>query len=90
LTGGQILSVSIDPNDGGATRVEGGHASSILSAGYIGSSILGGIFILASFDTLAAKIMSFIIGFGLLMPLSLVRDKLLVTSSSWALFTEAA
>jgi hypothetical protein len=90
LTGGQILSVSIDPNDGGATRVEGGHAPSILSAGYIGSTILGAIFVLASFDTLVAKIMSFIIGFGLLMPLSLVRDKLLVTPSSWALFTEAA
>lgn len=78
LTGGRILSVSIDPNDGGATRVEGGHAASILSAGYIGSTIMGAIFILASFDTLVAKIMSFFIAFGLLMPLSLVRDKLTI------------
>ena len=81
LTGGRILSVCIDPNDGGATRVEGGHAPSILAAGYIGSTIIGAVFILASFDTLVAKIMSFFIAFGLLMPMSLVRDKLYVYSS---------
>lgn len=76
LTGGRILSVCIDPNDGGATRVEGGHAPSILAAGYTGSTIIGAVFVLASFDTLVAKIMSFFIAFGLLMPMSLVRDKL--------------
>lgn len=31
---------------------------------------------LGGFDTLVAKIMSFILGLGLIMPLVLVRDKL--------------
>jgi len=78
LTGGRILSVSIDPTDGGATRVEGGHPPSILTAGYVGSTILGCLFVLASFDTLIAKVMSFIIGFGLIMPCVVVRDKLTI------------
>lgn len=76
LTGGRILKVTIDPFIGGATIVEGGHPYIILSAGYIGSTLLGGIFILAGFDTLVAKIMSFVLGVGLVMPLVLILDKL--------------
>ncbi|KAG9056937.1 hypothetical protein FS842_009140 [Serendipita sp. 407] len=41
LTGGTILSISIDPNLGGACEMEGGVASIILSAGYLGSLGLG-------------------------------------------------
>jgi hypothetical protein len=78
LTGGTILRVSIDPLVGGATIVEGGHPAIILSAGYIGSTLFGGVFILAGWDTLVAKIMSFVIGIGLICPLVLVRDKLCV------------
>ncbi|KAF8270674.1 hypothetical protein EI94DRAFT_1698652 [Lactarius quietus] len=43
---------------------------------FIGSSILGGLFILGGFDTLVAKILSFVAGVGFIAPLSLVRDKL--------------
>ena len=83
LTGGTILSLTIDPVLGGCTRVEGGHPPTILSAGYIGSALLGGVFILGGFDTLVAKIESFILGIGLLIPLVLVRDKTLVHHSSF-------
>lgn len=38
LTGGKILKVCIDPMQGGATIVEGGHPHVILPAGYIGST----------------------------------------------------
>lgn len=39
---------------------------------------------MAGFDTLVSKVMSFIIGLGLLLPLVLVRDKLCVFFySSW-------
>ena len=58
LTGGTITRITIDPNLGGCTLVDGGHPASILSAGYIGSTIIGGIFVLASWDTLMAKICS--------------------------------
>jgi len=76
LSGGRILKITIDPRVGGATIVEGGRPAFILSAGYIGSASLGGVFVLAGWDTLVAKVMSFVLGIGLIMPLALVRDKL--------------
>ncbi|KAM5532351.1 hypothetical protein V8D89_013945 [Ganoderma adspersum] len=78
LTGGSVLKVSIDPDAGGATIVSGGHPPTILAAGYVGSTIFGGLFIMAGFDTLVSKIMSFVIGIGLVAPLALVRNKLCV------------
>ena len=76
LTGGTILSVSIDPNLGGCTRVEGGYPSIILTAGYFGSTVVGAAFTLGGWDTLVAKVLSFIYGIGLICPIILVRDKL--------------
>ncbi|KAF8184428.1 hypothetical protein BJ912DRAFT_1043686 [Pholiota molesta] len=64
------------PHVGGATIIEGGSPGFTLSAGYIGSMLLGGTFMLAGWDTLVAKIMSFVLGVGLVLPLVLVRDKL--------------
>ncbi|EKM49999.1 uncharacterized protein PHACADRAFT_264473 [Phanerochaete carnosa HHB-10118-sp] len=81
FTGGTIVRVCIDPDLGGATIVEGGAPTLVLSAGYIGSTMFGGVLILAGFDTLVAKIMSFIIGIGLLCPLVLVRDKLTIITT---------
>ncbi|KAI5124188.1 hypothetical protein M0805_005039 [Coniferiporia weirii] len=78
ITGGTILSVTIDPNLGGCTRVEGGHPPTILAAGYIGSAVFGGVFMLGGWDTLVAKVLSFILGIGLIIPLVLVRDKLTI------------
>ncbi|KAI0073276.1 hypothetical protein K474DRAFT_1678024 [Panus rudis PR-1116 ss-1] len=78
LTGGSVTKVSIDPDTGGATHVEGGIPFIILSAGYVGSTFFGGVLVLSGFDTLIAKIMSFIIGLGLVLPLVLVRDKLTI------------
>ncbi|KAI0923821.1 hypothetical protein AcW1_006677 [Taiwanofungus camphoratus] len=78
LTGGSVVKVTIDPDVGGATYVEGGHSLAILSAGYIGSTIIGGIFVLSGFDTLMAKIVSFVLGLGLVAPLTLVRNKLTI------------
>ena len=39
---------------------------------------MGGLFILGGFDSLAAKLLSFVAAVGLIAPLSLVRDKLYV------------
>lgn len=58
--------------------VQGGHPPAILSSGYIGSTVMGAAFVLAGFDTLVAKVMSFVAGIGILAPLVLVRDKLYV------------
>ncbi|CAL1714688.1 unnamed protein product [Somion occarium] len=78
LTGGSVTKVAIDPDMGGATHVVGGIPTVILAAGYIGSTFFGGVLILSGFDTLIAKVMSFIIGLGLVLPLTLVRDKLTI------------
>jgi len=80
LTGGRILKITIDPHVGGATIVEGGVPGFVLSSGYIGSTLLGGAFVLAGWDTLVAKVLSFVLGVGLVLPLVLVRDKLCVVS----------
>ncbi|OBZ74017.1 Glycogen debranching enzyme [Grifola frondosa] len=78
MTGGTVTKVSIDPDFGGVTLVTGGSPMAILAAGYVGSTIFGGIFIMAGFDTLVSKIMSFVIGLGLVAPLALVRNKLTI------------
>jgi len=78
LTGGTVTKVSIDPDLGGATHVEGGVPFLILMAGYVGSTLFGGVLIMAGFDTLVSKVLSFIIGLGLILPLVLVRDKLTI------------
>ncbi|KAL7420691.1 hypothetical protein Q5752_004642 [Cryptotrichosporon argae] len=95
LCGGQVVSVCIDPNDGGATHIMGlmrhtprvfndpyampttygqvfwsSRALATLAAGYIGSSIVGFLYItrLIAVDIVASKIASFTIAFGLLVP----------------------
>ncbi|EIN06171.1 hypothetical protein PUNSTDRAFT_136962 [Punctularia strigosozonata HHB-11173 SS5] len=78
FTGGTILRVTIDPNLGGCTLVEGGYPPVILAAGYIGSTIFGGVLMLGGWDTLVAKIESFVVGIGLIVPLVLVRDKMTI------------
>lgn len=83
LTGGRILRMTIDPHIGGATIVEGGYPKLILPAGYIGSTLVGGCFVLAGWDTLMAKIMSFFLAIGMLMPLRLVRDKMYAPVYLW-------
>ena len=80
MTGGTILKVTIDPSLGGATIVQGGNPTITLASGYIGSTLMGGLLILAGWDVLIAKVMSFVLGVGFLTPLVLVRDKLWVFS----------
>ena len=58
--------------------MEGGYPPIILAAGYVGSTIFGAVFTLGGWDTLVAKVLSFILGVGLACPLVLVRDKLYV------------
>jgi hypothetical protein len=76
MTGGTVLKVTIDPTLGGATIVQGGNPTFTLSAGYVGSTLMGALFVLAGWDTLISKVMSFVLGVGMILPLVLVRDKL--------------
>ncbi|ODN73935.1 hypothetical protein L202_07441 [Cryptococcus amylolentus CBS 6039] len=93
LCGGQVVSICIDPNDGGATHVMGlmrttpriprdpyamptypqlfwsPSALITLSSGYIGSSIIGFLFVFCGFDIVASKACVLVIHFGLLVPI---------------------
>ncbi|KAL0065815.1 hypothetical protein AAF712_007118 [Marasmius tenuissimus] len=46
---------------GGATIVEGGRPPVILASGYLGSTFLGALFVLAGWNILVAKVMSFVL-----------------------------
>ncbi|KAJ7715365.1 peptidase M50B-like-domain-containing protein [Mycena maculata] len=55
LSGGRILKITIDPNVGGATIVEGGRPLFILSSGYIGSTLIGALSLLRDGTYLSLK-----------------------------------
>jgi hypothetical protein len=48
LTGGQVLSIQIFPDEGGLTTTRGGWPFIILSAGYVGSLLAGGVLLYLS------------------------------------------
>jgi len=62
LTGGRVLSISLDPHEGGVTRMEGGRQAFTLPAGYLGSSLIGALLTFAGFNIVASKIASIVIG----------------------------
>ncbi|KAH8918551.1 hypothetical protein BT69DRAFT_1247414 [Atractiella rhizophila] len=62
LSGARVESVSIDPNEGGSTQLEGGiWPIAALIAGYPSSILIGGALTFCGFNTLASKIASGII-----------------------------
>ncbi|KAJ2002722.1 hypothetical protein GGI04_001331 [Coemansia thaxteri] len=68
-TGAKIKSITIDPDEGGLTRMNGGKWCCVMPAGYLGSSFLGALMVFAGFNVLASKIVSIIIGVCLLATL---------------------
>lgn len=65
-TGARILSVEIDPDQGGLTKMKGGSSCWTLPAGYLGSSFIGAVLVFAGFDTVASKVASIVIGLVML------------------------
>ncbi|MBW0550550.1 hypothetical protein O181_090265, partial [Austropuccinia psidii MF-1] len=64
----KLDSVTIDPNEGGATRMEAAVYPAVgLPFGFISSCLLGGLMIFCGFNTLASKIASLIIGMTFLV-----------------------
>ncbi|CAD6584540.1 MAG: hypothetical protein TREMPRED_003857, partial [Tremellales sp. Tagirdzhanova-0007] len=85
ICGGQVVSICIDPNDGGATHILGlmrafpriprdpyafpsysqmywsASALATLAAGYVGSGIVGFLFIFCAFDIVASKAVALVI-----------------------------
>lgn len=73
-TGARIESITLDPNEGGLTRMRGGIQACTLPAGYLGSSLIGALLIFAGFDTVASKVASIILALMLLITLWWARN----------------
>lgn len=75
-TGAQIEGIEVDPNEGGVTRMRGGTQCVTLPAGYIGSTVFGGVMVFAGFDILASKVVSILVSLALLVTLYWARNML--------------
>lgn len=74
LTGARIESITLDPNEGGLTKMRGGIQACTLPAGYLGSSLIGALLIFAGFDTVASKVASIVLAVMLLITLWWARN----------------
>lgn len=97
LTGGSVLEISIVPGEGGQTVTQGGSPFFILSAGYLGSLVIGGWILLLAARTKHDRQIAAILGVTILIatglylrpPLSfgfgfgLVAGAGLVASARW-------
>ncbi|KAJ6780968.1 hypothetical protein PWT90_05393 [Aphanocladium album] len=69
FTGGRVKSISLDPNEGGVTKMVGGISAITLPAGYLGSSIIGALLTFCGFNIVASKIASIVLGVCFLLTL---------------------
>lgn len=68
-TGGHVESITLDPREGGATRMRGGWNAVTLPAGYLGSSLIGALLVFCGFDIVASKVASIVLGVAFLLVL---------------------
>lgn len=85
LTGAKIVSITLDPNEGGLTKMKGGNPYITLPAGYIGSLFFGSLMTMAGFNTTAAKVASAIVGAAMLVTLFFARNSLAVGTTILAI-----
>ncbi|KAJ3325587.1 hypothetical protein HDV06_003405 [Boothiomyces sp. JEL0866] len=69
LTGAKIMSITLDPNEGGLTKMRGGNPYITLPAGYIGSLFWGSLMVCCGFDVLASKVAAGLVGVAMLATL---------------------
>jgi hypothetical protein len=81
LTGAKVKSITLDPNEGGATTMAGGNPYITLPAGYLGSNIFGALMIFAGFDSFSSKVVAGIVCVTLFIILVLARNWLAAISS---------
>ena len=64
-TGGRIVEIQINPQQGGHALTQGGSRFWTLTAGYLGSLLWGGLILLLAARTHYDKVISILIGFGM-------------------------
>lgn len=67
LTGGEIVSISVNPEQGGVTLTRGGSRFIILSAGYVGSLLFGVGLLLAGLRSTADRAIMATLGISMLL-----------------------
>ncbi|KAJ7632215.1 peptidase M50B-like-domain-containing protein [Roridomyces roridus] len=77
LTCATVHSITLDPDEGGATMLSGGNPYLTLPAGYLGSSFIGAALIACGFDTDASKVACIILGVFFIFTLWWARRNLL-------------
>jgi Peptidase M50B-like len=68
-TGGRVKSISLDPHEGGVTKMQGGISAITLPAGYLGWSLIGALLIFCGFDIVASKFASIVLAVCFLLTL---------------------
>ncbi len=66
LTGGHIVSIELSADQGGLCTTQGGWPFFVLSAGYVGSMVWGGLILLTASRTKYDKWLSMFIGFAVI------------------------
>ncbi|KAI8908323.1 peptidase M50B-like-domain-containing protein [Gorgonomyces haynaldii] len=69
MTGAHVESITLNPDEGGLTRMRGGNPYISLPAGYIGSTVWGSLMVFAGFNTTASKVVAVIVGLCMLLVL---------------------
>ncbi len=62
LTGGEVVSISLSPQQGGLTMARGGNVFIILSAGYVGSLLIGVLVFLIALRSKADSVLMSLLG----------------------------
>ncbi|KAK6907172.1 hypothetical protein I203_101162 [Kwoniella mangroviensis CBS 8507] len=83
LTCATVEKITLDPQEGGSTRMRGGIPAITLPAGYLGSSFIGAALIACGFDTNASKVACLILAFFWILTLWWAR-------SSWVAWATIA
>ncbi|KAJ3207639.1 hypothetical protein HDU67_007350 [Dinochytrium kinnereticum] len=68
-TGARIQSITVDPDEGGLTKMLGGNMYLSLPAGYLSSSFWGAVMIFCGFNLLASKVVAVIVGIAMILTL---------------------
>ncbi len=62
LTGGSVVEIQLDPREGGLAVTRGGSRFVILSAGYLGSLLVGGVILVAAAGSRQDRVITGILG----------------------------
>lgn len=68
-TGARVKSITVDPDEGGLTKMLGGNQYLSLPAGYLSSAFFGSLMIFCGFNLLASKVIVVIVGVAMLATL---------------------